>query len=279
MVSANCSREALLSQLPRSSVAGVDGVAVATSTGCKIQCDVLLQACVASTASRLLAAAPCAGLDLQLHCQVVQLSNQLSQGGAASTTAGSAVIIMNGRVSARMVANTLRFTVCSCKIACDVGSAGRDGSASERIRLWQDPSENRPQRRMRRELRESGTPRTTPRSAIKQEAASRATTARRRQRPHLATAYGPPQTLAIETGSRRPPATLAAPPNKEGSLSRRRPPEDRRRQHVPSADRELLPPADRGRPPIGRRRLARAEARHRSTSTGDGHDEGHARAS
>ena len=52
------------------------------------------------------------------------------------TSDGCGAIIRNGRVSAGMVANALRFTVCSCKIACDVGSAGHDGSAGERIRLW-----------------------------------------------------------------------------------------------------------------------------------------------
>ena len=65
-------------------------------------------------------------LDLQLHCQVVNLSNQLSHGSATSTTAGSAVIIMNARVSAGMVANALRFTVCSCLYRgaeCQFGSA------------------------------------------------------------------------------------------------------------------------------------------------------------
>jgi len=79
---------------------------------------------------------PRAVLDLQLHCQVVNLSNQLSHGSANSTTAGSAVIIMNARVSAGMVANTLRFTCARAKSPVMLVSAGHDGSASERIRLW-----------------------------------------------------------------------------------------------------------------------------------------------
>ena len=86
----------------------------------------------------VLAAASCAGAWIcRLQCQVVNLSNQLSHGSATSTTAGSAVIIMNARVSARMVANTLRFTVCSCLYRgpeCHFGSAER---RPRKDRLWQ----------------------------------------------------------------------------------------------------------------------------------------------
>ncbi len=87
----------------------VDGVAVATSTGCKVQCDVLLQACVASTALRLRAAAPRAGTGCGCSVRCCQLLSQLSHGSATSSSDGSAVIIMNARVSAGMVANALRF--------------------------------------------------------------------------------------------------------------------------------------------------------------------------
>ena len=69
---------------------------------------------VASTASRRRCTeARC--LDAQLQCEVLQTHcSQLSHGSATSTTAGSAVIITNGRVSPRMIAITLRFHGCSC---------------------------------------------------------------------------------------------------------------------------------------------------------------------
>ena len=94
----------------------------------------LLQACVASTGVAV--ACRCVVRRWISGCSVrcCKLS-QLSHGGATSSNDGRAVIIRNGRVSAGMVANALRFTVCSCKIACDVGSAW-----SRWLRQRKDPS-------------------------------------------------------------------------------------------------------------------------------------------
>ena len=176
-----------------------------------------------------------------------------------------------------MVAITLRFTVCSClyrETECHFGSADRDPRED---RLWQgsvarQTSATRGKTHCASRT-SAGLSQLSQRQVVK--AASAPVPAAGRRRSHLRRPTDHP--LAIERrAARSRPASSAAPPNK-GSLLRAD--DDDPRQHVPSADRELLPPADRGRPPIGGRRLARAEARHRSTSTRDGHDKGHARAS
>ena len=76
-------------------------------------------------------------LDAQLRVRCCKLL-QLSHGSATSSNDGCVVIIMNGRVSAGMVANALRFTVCSCKsptemLALSLGStSGRIVSGNDR---------------------------------------------------------------------------------------------------------------------------------------------------
>ena len=150
------------------------------------------------------------------------LCSQLSHGSATSTTAGSAVIIMNGRVSARMVANTLRFTVRSCKIACDVGSAGHDSSASERIRLWQDPSESRPQRRMRGPIAQKQHPPPAASHNSQRHCQGSLRPGTRRRKTKVAKRDGLRVTRkprAIGDGQPTAASPPAAPPNK-GSLSR-----------------------------------------------------------
>ena len=132
-----CSREAILSHRLASRWRHVDGVAVATSTGCKVQCDVLLQACVASTS----VAVACRCIVRRwICCYSVRYStlwSQLSHGGATSSKDGSRVIINDRRVWARMLAIELRIAVCSCLNRL-IGDAGcSQSTASGRLRLWQ----------------------------------------------------------------------------------------------------------------------------------------------
>ena len=158
-------------------------------------------------------------LDLQQR-QVPKLSLQLSHGGAASSKDGSRVIINDRRVWTRMVAITLRFTVCSClyrETECHFGSA--KGDPREAVSA-KDPSENRPLRRMRRPIARAAPP---PAGLSAAAAPSRGQPLARRRPPDAkgSTSRRPTDhPLAIERRAARSRlASPAAPPNKEGSLA------------------------------------------------------------
>ena len=158
--------------------------------------------------------------DLQLHCQVVQLSLQLSHGSATSSKDGSRVIINDRRVWARMVAITLRFTGARAlyrETECHFGSAERRPAQGVSAK---DPSEHRPQRHMRRPIARAAPPpagRLSHRSAIKQRQPLARPTPKAAPRDGLRITTNPLRDRDGQPQRRRP--LPAAPPNK-GSLSR-----------------------------------------------------------
>ena len=171
---------------------------------------------------------PRAVLDLQLHCQVLQLWSQLSQGSAASSNDRWRSIIKYSRVSAGMVANALRFTdarACIARLSVILAPPSGDRARPflRKIRpnidlcdACEDPSRELPLRRRRLsqlQRLKQGQPLARRRPPDAKGRASRRPTDR---------------LLAVErrAARSRPPTTRAAPPNKEGSLSRRRPPEE-----------------------------------------------------
>ena len=164
-------------------------------------------------------------LDLQQR-QVPKLSLQLSHGGAASSKDGSRVIINDRRVWTRMVAITLRFTVCSCLYRgaeCVFGSveAARERPSLARIRPNTDLS--------RCMLRPIARPhlyagRLSQLAAPVCRAASASARSRGRRRSHLARAYRSPPRYRETSSRSRPPASHNCSASVRAALSRRRRP-------------------------------------------------------
>ena len=161
-------------------------------------------------------------LDLRCSVRCCKLCSQLAKGGGTSSKDGSRVIINDRRVWARMVAITLRFTVCSCLYRgaeCHFGSAERRPARRPlmaRIRpkadlcdTCQDPSRRKqhPHTRLSQLC-----------SAIKREAASRAPDAKGRTSRRPTDHYEPPRD--IDGQPQRPPASHNCSASVRAALSR-----------------------------------------------------------
>ena len=145
---------------------------------------------------------------MQLRVGCCNSCSQLSHGSASSSNDGCVVMIMNGRVPTGMVANALLHGVLVLQSPGDAGSAGHDGSASGRIRLWPGPVRTQTSATHAKTHRASRTSTRAPLAAPHQtRAASRADAT-----PKAAPRDGLRITknhLAVETGSRSRPSPAA----------------------------------------------------------------------